>query len=516
MSTKVKTLDPAIVVRLTGVLAGSGPRVTVSAPATGKVLATLPQSNAEDIHKVYAAARDAQRGWAEWSPAKRAAIFVRLHDLVLGKQSEGLDILQAETGKARKHAFEEIMEVAVCALYFGRRTPKLLKPRRRAGAFPVLTKAIEIRKPKGVVTVITPWNYPLALTDDVFPALLAGNTVVQKPDNQTALSALWLRELAIEAGLPPEAWTIVLGDRHSIGSLIIEEANYVAFTGSTGAGKAIGEQAAKNLIGCSLELGGKNPMVVLADANLDRAATGAVRACFNNAGQLCVSIERLYVHESVRDEFTRKFVGKVKNMTLGAGFDYHDDMGSLTYRRQLDSVVAHVEEAKAKGAHVLTGGKARPDVGPLFYEPTVLENVTEDIALCREETFGPVVSIYSFRTDDEAVALANDTEYGLNASVWSRSEKHARAVGERIEAGTVNINEGYAATYGSQGAPMGGMKSSGLGRRHGDEGLLKLTEAQQVTSQRVLGFDPQFGLGHGTFAKILTIGLRLAKAFRIR
>ena len=509
-------LDPTIVTALAADLAATGGVVTTTAPFTGEVLASLPLSTAADVTGAFAAARDAQRAWAATDPRTRARVFVRLHDLLLRRQAEILDIVQAETGKARKHAFEEMLETAACSLYFGRRGPRLLAPKRRAAAFPGFTKAVEYRRPKGVVTVITPWNYPLALSDDVFPALVAGNAVVQKPDTQTALTALWLRALAVEAGLPPALWQIIVGSRTTIGDLLVDEADFVSFTGSTPAGRAIAERAARRLIGCSLELGGKNPMLVLHDADLDKAATAAIRACFHSAGQMCVSIERLYVQRSVRDEFVAALLNRVASMRLGSGFDFGVDMGSLTHPRQLAAVEAHVADAVAKGATVLAGGEARPEFGPLFYEPTVLTDVTEAMDVCREETFGPVVSIYPFVDDDEAVRLANDTEYGLNASVWSRDLRHARAVASRIDAGTVNVNEGYAATYGSQGAPMGGMKASGLGRRHGDESLLKLTESQNVASQHLLGFDPPFGLGAETYAGLMTRSMALMKRVHLR
>lgn len=448
--------------------------------------------------------------------AKRVAPFAAFHDLLLTEQRQILDIVQWETGKARKHAFEEVVEVAVNALYLARNSARVLRPVRRAGALPGLTRTVETRKPKGVVCVITPWNYPLALTEDVFPALAAGNTVVQKPDTQTAHTALWTRELLVRAGLPGETWQIVLGDPAVIGDTLVDEADFVAFTGSTAAGRRIAERAGRGLVGCSLELGGKNPMIVLADADVAAAAHGAVRACFANAGQLCMSIERIYVHAAVHDRFTEELVRRVGSLKLGTGPDFGIDMGSLTSTRQLDTVTRHVEDARAKGATVLTGGKPRPDVGPLVYEPTVLTDVTPDMLVHSEETFGPVVSVYRVESDEDAVARANDSEYGLNASVWSTQGGHARGVAGRIEAGTVNINEGYAATYGSQAAPMGGMKASGLGRRHGEEGLLKLTDAQSVASQHVLGFDPPPGISARHYAKLLTAGLRLLKKLRIR
>lgn len=511
-----RRLDPALLERLVAGLTASGDAVDVPAPFTGEPLVTLPQASTGDVAAAYAAARAAQPAWAATPARERAAVLVRLHDLVLSRQDEALDILQWETGKARAHAFEEVLETAVCALYFGRHAPRLLAPKRRTGAFPVLTRAVEARRPKGVVCVITPWNYPLALSDDVLPALVAGNAVVQKPDTQTALSALWLRSLAIEAGLPPAVWQIVVGGRDVVGDPLIDGADFIAFTGSTAAGRAIAARAGARLVGCSLELGGKNPMIVLADADVAKAAKGAIRACFSNAGQLCISIERIYVDRSVRDAFVAAFVAEIEALRLGAALDYTADVGSLTYQRQLDAVRAHLDDAVSKGATVLVGGNARPDLGPLFHEPTVVTDVSPGMALHLDETFGPVVAIYPVDGDEAAIAAANDTEYGLNASVWSRDLGHARAVAARIEAGTVNINEGYAATYGSQGAPMGGMKSSGLGRRHGAEGLLKLTEPQTVASQRLLGFDPPDFLGQERYATVLTHTLGVLKRLHVR
>jgi succinate-semialdehyde dehydrogenase/glutarate-semialdehyde dehydrogenase len=506
----------ALTTRLTDHVTGSGEPVTTSDPGTGRPLATMPQCIPADVSAVFTAARAAQSAWAATPVTERVAPMAALHDLLLAEQRQILDIIQWETGKARKHAFEEVLEVAMNAQYLARNAPKALRPVRRPGALPGLTRTVENRTPKGVVCVITPWNYPLALTADVLPALAAGNTVVQKPDTQTALTALWTREALVRAGLPPEVWQIVLGDPAVIGDTLVDEADFVAFTGSTAAGRHIAERAGRRLIGCSLELGGKNPMMVLADADPVAAAHGAIRACFANAGQLCISIERIYVHAAVYDRFADELTNTVTSLRLGVSADFGVDVGSLTSGRQLATVTRHVDDAKAKGATVLAGGRARPDLGPFCYEPTVLTDVTPDMLAYRQETFGPVVSVYRVESDDEAVTRANDSEYGLNASVWSTNTRHARAVADRIRTGAVNINEGYGATYGSQAAPMGGMKASGLGRRHGVEGLLKLTDAQTVASQHLLGFDPPPGITARQHAAMLTAGLRLLKWLRVR
>ncbi|MET8337361.1 succinic semialdehyde dehydrogenase [Streptosporangium canum] len=513
-----RTLDPNMIERIVRQVTSSGKTQAITAPFTGEPLAELPVSTAEDVRAAHARAREAREAWAELPVRERIKPFLRLHDAILDRRAEILDVVQWETGKARRHAFEEVLDVAGCTLYYVRRAPGLLEPRRRAGIFPVATKTVEVRRPKGTVALISPWNYPLSLgVTDVVPALLAGNAVVHKPDTQTALSTLWTIDLLVSLGMPREIWQVVLGDPAEVGEALIEDADYVAFTGSTRGGRKIAEAAARRLIGCSLELGGKNPMVVLDDADLDVAAQGALRACFTNAGQLCISIERLYVHDAVYDAFVEKFVRQARNMKLGAGLDWSVQMGSLTSRRQLDAVGAHVDDAVAKGAELLAGGRARPDVGPLFYEPTVLAGVDESMDLCREETFGPVVSVYRFADEDEAVERANDTVYGLNASVWTRDLSRGRALASRIEAGTVNINEGYGSAYASYDAPMGGMKSSGLGRRHGAEGLLKYTEVQTISSQASwMGFEPILGMTYDKYADTLSGLLKTMKKLHLK
>ncbi|MEY9877684.1 succinate-semialdehyde dehydrogenase/glutarate-semialdehyde dehydrogenase [Streptacidiphilus sp. MAP12-33] len=512
-------VPPQLVARLvSAVVTGAEPTLASSrCPFTGDVLAQIPESSPADVATAFVRARAAQRDWAKRPVRERAAVLLRFHDLVLKHKDELLDLVQAETGKARAHAFEEVLASAIEARHYGRAGAGYLKPRRRGGVFPVLTQVLELRQPKGVIGQISPWNYPLALfTGDAVPAFVAGNAVVTKPDTQTALTALRARELMVEAGLPAELWQIVIGDGPVVGPEVVAHADYVSFTGSTRTGRDVAQRAAARLIGASMELGGKNAMLVLADADLDKAAEGAARACFSSAGQLCISIERLYVASSVADAFLEKFVARTKALKLGNSLSWGADMGSLVSQRQLDTVTRHVEDAVKNGATVLTGGKPRTDVGPLFFEPTILDGVTTESAVCNEETFGPVVSIYRFDDEEEAIARANSTSYGLNSSVWSKNLRRAKSVAARLHSGTVNVNEGYAPAYASVAAPMGGMGDSGIGRRHGSEGILKYTEVQTVAVQRLIQMTPSFGLDDEGYARLLGKSLGMLKALRFK
>jgi succinate-semialdehyde dehydrogenase/glutarate-semialdehyde dehydrogenase len=508
------TLTAELVERLTRrVVAGQdATRLTTYAPYTGGVLAELPQSSEDDVVEAYQVARLAQRQWARTPVRERAKIFLRYHDLVLKRQDEVMDLIQAENGKARRDAFLEAADIAITARYYARKAPGLLRPQGRTGLIPGLTSATELRHPKGVVGIISPWNYPFSLAaGDTIPALLAGNAVVQKPDNQTALTALWGVELMYEAGLPEGLWQIVLGSGRTIGTPLMDNANYMMFTGSTNTGRHIAKTAGERLIGASLELGGKNAMLVLDDADLNRTVEGAVRACFASTGQLCISMERMYVQGGIYDTFVPRFAERVKAMQLGTTYDYSYEVGSLTSKEQLAAVTAHVEDAVSKGATVLAGGRPRPEVGPFFFEPTVLADVTSEMACHGDETFGPVVSIYRFSDVEDAIAKANGTPYGLNASVWTGDGRRGRDIGARLHAGTVNVNEAFVPAWGSVDAPMGGMGDSGLGRRHGSEGLLKYTEAQTVALQRLRNIGPIGDMSYDTYAKGMTMALKALK-----
>jgi len=494
-------------------LAGNeGPPLQVISPGTGAMLAEYPHGTPATVSKAVRRARRAQSEWAETNLVEREAVLMRYHDLILAHREEILDLIQLETGKARKSAFEEVADVALVSRYYGLNAERHLGPHQRKGALPGLTSTWEHHRPKGVVGFISPWNYPLSMAiTDALPALVAGNGAVLKPDQQTPFTALWALQLLHRAGLPYDLFQIVTGKGSELGTPLIDQVDYVAFTGSTKTGRIVARQAAERLIGCSLELGGKNPMIVLADADLESAVEGAIRGCFANAGQLCISIERLYIAESVFERFTQRLAARVSRMTLGSQLDFEADMGSLVSQAQLEKVEAHVLDAVTKGAKVLAGGRARPDIGPYFFEPTVLQGVSEEMEICSEETFGPVVSVSPFDSVEEAIERANDSRYGLNAAVWTSDAEVGREVAARIEAGTVNVNEAYAATWGSIDAPMGGFKESGLGRRHGAEGILKYTEAQTISVQRGMPIASPAGVGEKDFSELMTGALRLLR-----
>lgn len=486
--------------------------IEVRAPFTGELLGSVPTYVAEDLDPVVRRARKAQRDWSKTTFRKRRKILLTLHDLVLDRQEEMLDLMQIESGKARRHALEEILDVAINCRYYAWHGPSILKARRRKGALPLLTSTRVRHHPVGLVGLITPWNYPLTLAiSDAVPALMAGNAVILKPAEQTPFTALWAVQLLREAGLPEGLFQVVTGKGPVTGAALIDRVDFIGFTGSTATGIKVAQHAGNKLIKSSMELGGKNPMIILDDANLDTAIELSLTGCFTNAGQLCISFERLLVQSGIYDTFMERFIHATEKLTLGTALNYDIDMGSLISEEQLNKVNQHVEDARLKGANILTGGKPRPGIGPYFYAPTIISEVTDDMELCCEETFGPVVSVDSFNAIDDAIKAANATKYGLNASVITQNKKQGMAIANRLHCGTVNINDAYAATWASVDAPMGGMKKSGMGRRHGSEGILKYTEAQTIAVQKGFPIGPKSWLPPRSFARIFTRMLKLIK-----
>ncbi|MCM2270839.1 MAG: succinic semialdehyde dehydrogenase [Thermoanaerobaculia bacterium] len=494
------------------VVASGRETTTIRSPFDLAPIGDVPRSTAADVAHAVERARAAQRDWAGRSFAERAKVFLSFHDRLLERQEEVLDLVQLESGKARLHAFEEVGDTAIVARFYAGQAEKLIAPQARQGLVPGFTETTEYRHPKGVVGIVAPWNYPLSMgITDAIPALMAGNAVVEKPDSQTPFTTLWAVDLLVECGLPADLYQIVCGAGPELGPALFDGVDYVQFTGSTATGRHVAAEAGRRLIGCSLELGGKNPMLVLADADLDRAVAGAVRGAFASAGQLCVSVERLYVHASLHDRFLAGFVAATRALRLGVGLGWNYDVGPLTSDKQLSTVRDHVAEAVALGARIEQGGRPRPEVGPLVFEPTILTGVTPTMAVGSEETFGPVVSVYPFESNHEAIERANDSRYGLNASIWSRDTELACRMAPRLQCGTVTVNETYLAGWGSVEAPMGGFKDSGLGRRHGAEGILKYTESQNVTLQRGPAITPPKGVPASAFARWFTGALRTAK-----
>ena len=502
---------------LENLIATSGNYLRPVSPFPSSEIQQIPESSVDDVKRAVSLARDASFSWSQTPLEERLQIFQKYYDLLFENQDLLQDVVQIETGKARAHAAAEIFGVAMITSHYLKIAKKALRPERRAGIFPVLTKTKVVAQPKGVVGIISPWNYPLTLSIyDAIPALLSGNTVVIRPDQQTSWSAIHAVDLLTQAGLPKGVVSLVIGDGPKIGSALIDEVDYVCFTGSTETGRKVGAQATARLIGASLELGGKNPMIVRADANLNTFLESAIQGCFTSAGQLCVSIERMFIHESIYDEFLTALVERVKNLKLGAevGWDY--EIGSLGTEVVANRVDQAVQGAIAEGAVALTGAKRRPDIGPFVYEPTILTGVTPEMKIYREEVFGPVVYVMPFSNDDQAIALANDSIYGLSASVISRDLASAQNLATKIKSGSVNVNDGFAAAFGSVAAPMGGMGQSGLGRRHGIEGLLRFTEPQTIAMHPSFITGPRFGLTEEKWNRLMSKSLRLLKKLGLR
>lgn len=479
---------------------------------TGQPLGRVPHCTAADVTAAAQRARLVQREWAARSIAERAEVMLRFHDLVLARQETILDLIQLENGKARKHAFEEVIDVCLVARYYAHTAESYLRPKRRQGVQLILTEVWEHHHPKGLVGVVSPWNYPLTLgISDALPAIVAGNAILTKPDDRTPFSTLWAVQLLEEAGMPAGLVQVLTGPGSDLGTPIINESDFLMFTGSTNVGRNVATQAAEKLIDYSMELGGKNALLVLDDVDIKKAAEGAVRAAFSNTGQLCISIERIFVPRVRSDAFVAQFVAATKAMKLSPALDYSADMGSLISQHQLDTVVDHVQDAVDKGATVLAGGRHRPDLGPYFYEPTILTDVTDDMTVFAHETFGPLVSLYLVDSEDDAVEKANASAYGLNFSVWTTDPVRGHRVAARLQAGTVNVNEAYAAAWASVDAPMGGMKESGVGRRHGKHGILKYTEAQTIAIERILPVGAPTWLRADLYAKAMTAALRVLR-----
>lgn len=456
-----------------------------SDPRTGEVTAEVPEHDAEDVQAAVERARVAFAAWSPLPYEQRLDHVLGVRDLLLDRADEIVDVICRETGKLETEAvLAELMATCELIEFYKRHGAKALRAERvPTGSMLPHKKAWRIFEPLGVVGVISPWNYPLTLAlTPTLTAVLAGNAVVLKPSEVTPLVGLEVGRLFAEVGDHPDLVQVVTGRGQTGDALVRSGVQKVAFTGSVRTGKLVMKAAAENLTPVVLELGGKDPMIVCDDANLERAANGAVWGAFTNSGQTCIAVERVYVHERVYDRFVDLVVDKTKALRQGVGDG--NDIGSMTFGPQVDIVERHVDDALGKGARALTGGRRVPGKAGLWYEPTVLVDVDHTMDVMRDETFGPVLPIMSVADDEHAIRLANDSPYGLNSSVWSADGKRAEQIGGRIETGNVCIND-CLVNYAVGGLPFGGVKESGIGRVHGGDGLRAFSNTKSILSSRV-------------------------------
>jgi len=454
-------------------------------PTTGEEIGRAPLTMPEEVARAVGRARAAQSAWAARSFDDRGRLIMKARRIILKELDQIALLISRETGKPVAEAISmEITPSLDLMQFFARNTSSLLLPQRiNIGLYGWMGRSSYIvSKPLGVVGIISPWNFPWATPlAEIVMALMAGNAVVVKPSELTPLTALKIKSVLAQAGLADGLLQVVTGDGSTGAALIGAGTDKIIFTGSVATGKRVAEAAANYLIPVVLELGGKCPMIVLEDAHIENAARGAVWGAFANSGQACASVERCYVHESIADKFINAVVKETKNLRQSG--DKQGDVGSMASEQQLRTVERHVYEATARGATALTGGERVPDVAGPFFPPTVLTNVDHEMAVMTEETFGPVMPIMTFKTDDEAVRLANDSIYGLTASVWTGNLSRGRLLAERIDAGTVMVNE-VLYTHAIAQTPWGGIKQSGFGRTHGRAGLMELVSQQHIHVNR--------------------------------
>ena len=461
-------------------------RIEVEDPASGHVIASVEVVPPEGIVELADRARAAQPGWEALGFEGRARVLNRARRWMVENSDRVIRTIVSETGKAWEEAqFAEVAYVAGALGFWAKNAPKYLADEKIKTASPfVRGRKLTLRyAPLGVVGVIGPWNYPLTnVFGDAIPAMAAGNAVILKPSEVTPLSPMLMGEMLRECGLPDGVYQVAPGFGDT-GAALIDEVDFIMFTGSTSIGRKVMERAARTLTPVSLELGGKDPMIVCADADLQRAANAAVHYSMQNAGQTCIATERVYVEAPIYEQFVDLVTEKVRGLRLGApGEPGSVDVGAVTHPPQSDIVQAHVEDAVAKGARVLTGGRRLDDHGH-YYEPTVLVDVDHGMDCMREETFGPTMPIMKVADSDEAVRLSNDSPYGLQASVWTKDTAKGERLARRIEAGAVVVNDAQI-NYVALELPMGGWKSSGLGSRHGADGIRKYTKKQALVVTR--------------------------------
>jgi acyl-CoA reductase-like NAD-dependent aldehyde dehydrogenase len=463
----------------------SAKTIIVRNPATLEKITELPVAEAADVAAAVTRGRQAQKIWAQTSFSDRAKVLYRLRDLLLDEGDKLADILTAETGRPRAEVFgAELFYLCDAIGSWAKKSAGYLQPEKIRPHFPLMKfkKVVSTYAPRGVIGIISPWNFPLTMTlGEALPALMAGNAVVVKPSELTPLSAIFGSEIAARAGFPENLFQIAIGYGET-GEALIDCADMIAFTGSVETGKHVMRRAAERLIPVSLELGGKDPMIVLKDADLDRAAGACVWGALMNSGQICTSIERVYVEAPVYKEFSDKVGEKVRAIRQGPSAN-EVDLGSMTSAEQLKIVAAQVDQALSSGARALTGGKRNASLPGYYYEPTVLVDVNQSMDVMTQETFGPVIPIMKVNDEHEALRLANDSRYGLSGTIFSRDGARAYRLAESMESGSVCINDSLV-TFIVPDTPMGGIKESGFGYRHGAEGIRKFCRQKSIVIDR--------------------------------
>lgn len=453
-------------------------------PATGEEIGHIPNTDMSKVGEMFAHARSAQKIWAKRTFKERARALHRMREYIVANAEELSEIVSKSNGKTLVDALgTEVLPCTLACDWYARHAEKALKDKK----LPIDSilffnkRTVMQRKPLGVVGIISPWNYPLSIPfGEVVMGLMAGNAVLLKVAAATPLVGEAINRIVEAGNLPKGLFQQVVGSGGAVSTAFLENGiDKIFFTGSVDVGKQLMEQAAKTLTPLSLELGGNDPMIVFEDADLERATNGALWAGFQNAGQSCGGVERVYVHESIYDEFVEIMARKTRALRHGVGQGFNVDMGSMTTRGQLNTVRKHVDEALAKGARIVAQSQA---VGPQeghFYPATLMVNTTEDMLLIRDETFGPVIPVMKFSTEEEAIQLANDSHLALTSSIWTKDLARGKRVAGLLESGVTTIND-HLYTHGLSEMPWGGWKHSGLGRTHGHEGLLEMTHAKAI------------------------------------